>query len=212
MAAATFERIELDATSWVEVARGWLDDADDLYDSLVDRVPWRRARLWRYERWMLEPRLTAWCAVGRPMPDPRLLDVHRAVRDRCGVPFDGFSLAWYRDGRDSVAFHRDRDLRWCEETRVALLVLGQRRPFLLRPRAHRYDHDAPRGGATHDLAPGEGDLMILGGRCQADWEHSVPKVDMTRRGRISLQWRWTSRTGRPEQGASYRSPRTYSRS
>jgi hypothetical protein len=28
-------------------------------------------------------------------------------------------------------------------------------------------------------------------------------------GRISLQWRWTSRQGRPERGAGSRAPRRY---
>ena len=33
-------------------------------------------------------------------------------------------------------------------------------PGLLRPRSSRYDHEAPAGGATHDLAPGSGDLLV----------------------------------------------------
>ena len=43
--------------------------------------------------------------------------------------------------------------RTLDDTVVALLVLGDRRPFLLRPRANRYAHEAPAKGATHDLAP-----------------------------------------------------------
>jgi hypothetical protein len=53
---------------------------------------------------------------------------------------------------------------------------------------------------------------VMGGATQAGWEHSVPYL----RGRqvpdrVSVQWRWTSKTGRPVVGASYRAPRTYSR-
>ena len=52
----------------------------------------------------------------------------------------------------------------------------------------------------------------MGGRCQADWEHSVPPVRGRRlEDRISLQWRWTSGHGRPEVGGSYRAPRRYGR-
>ena len=72
--------------------------------------------------------------------------------------------------------------------------------------------DTPGKGAVHDLRPGHGDLIVMGGRCQADWQHSVPyltrsKIDT----RISLQWRWTSRRGKPFQGGSYGAPLTYSR-
>lgn len=204
------ERTWLDDDSWVDVVRGWVQGADTLYDRLTARAAWRQGRVFRYERWVDEPRLGAGYGPGDPAPDPVVLEAQRALAARYQVAFDGYGLAWYRDGRDSVAFHRDRDLRWLEDTVIALLVVGVRRPFLLRPRANRYDHEAPGGGATHDLAPGHGDLLVMGGRCQVGWEHSVPKVPARIGGRVSVQWRWTSRAGRPVEGASYRSARTYS--
>ena len=205
-------RLDLDATSWVEVHEGWWsDDPDRLYDELVEVVPFQQGRIFRYERWVDEPRLTMGYRVGNPLPHPGLLEAHQRVQTTTGKRFDTFAVALYRDGRDSVAFHRDRDIRWCEDTVVALLVLGPPRPFRLRPRANRYDHDAPAQGATHEVLPGRGDLLVLGGRVQADWEHSVPKVPGWPHGRISVQWRWTSKRGRPEVGASYRAPRTFSR-
>ena len=63
-----------------------------------------------------------------------LVDAHRTIQHRYDVRFDGAALALYRDGRDMVAFHRDRDMRWLDDTVIALLVLGDRRPFLIRPR------------------------------------------------------------------------------
>ena len=58
-----------------------------------------------------------------------------------------------------------------------------------------------------DLAPGPGDLLVMGGRCQADWEHSVAYLDRNRADvgvRISLQWRFARKTGEPFLGPSYR--------
>ena len=208
---ASVERTRLDEGSWVDVVRGWVQGADALYDTLVAAMPWRQGRVFRYERWVEEPRLTASQPAGRPPPDPVLLDAQRALRARYGVTFDGFSTNWYRSGEDSQAFHRDRDLRWLDDTLIALLVVGARRPFRLRPRANRYAHEAPDRGATHDLAPGHGDLVVMGGACQVGWEHSVPRAPAVAGGRISVQWRWTSRTGRPVVGASYRAPRVYDR-
>jgi alkylated DNA repair dioxygenase AlkB len=102
-------------------------------------------------------------------------------------------------------------MRWLDDTVIGVLTLGARRPWQLRPRANRYDHEAPNRGATHDFRPGSGDLLVLGGRCQADWEHSVPKVHGQIAGRVSVQWRYTSRRGRPQVGANYRAPRFYNR-
>jgi hypothetical protein len=61
-----------------------------------------------------------------------------------------------------------------------------------------------------DLRPAGGDLLVMGGRCQADWLHSVPKVTGGARSRVSAQWRWTSRRGRRDPNPSYYAPRHFS--
>jgi alkylated DNA repair dioxygenase AlkB len=205
------ERTWLDEGSWVDVVRGWVEGAESLYDTLVAEVTWSRSRLFRYERWVEQNYEAASYRLAEPLPDPVLRDATRALRARYKVGFDGFSLIRYRDQRSSMAFHRDTDLRWLDDTVIALLVLGARRPFLLRPRANRHAHGLPAKGATHDLAPGHGDLVVMGGRCQQGWEHCVPAVDHPLGGRVSVQWRWTSGTGRPFAGSSYRAPLYFDR-
>jgi alkylated DNA repair dioxygenase AlkB len=204
------ERLELDERSWVDVSRGFLDDAGSLYAELVDTAPWRGSRVYRYDHWVEEPRLSAWFRANATAP-PRLLEVHRQLQRAYGVTFDGFALNWYRDGRDGQAFHRDRDMQWLDETVIAILTLGATRPWLLRPRANRYAHDLPDKGAVLDFAPASGDLLVMGGATQAGWEHSVAQIRRPVAGRISVQWRWTSRRGRQERGGSYSKPRHYSR-
>ena len=208
---ATFERLWLDEQSWVDIARGWILEPDELYADLVEQAPWQQGRVFRYERWVDEPRLGAWYAVGRTGTPEVITEAHRVLQRRYNVRFDGVALAWYRDARDSVAFHRDRELRWLDDTVIGVVTLGARRPWVLRPRANRYDHEAPNRGATHDLAPASGDLFVMGGATQARWEHAVPKVRGAVGGRVSLQWRWTAKRGRPERGANYSAPRLYSR-
>jgi alkylated DNA repair dioxygenase AlkB len=135
----------------------------------------------------------------------------RALQQRHRVRFDGFGMILYRDGRDGQAFHRDTDMRWLDDTVIAILTLGARRPWLLRPRTNRHDH-SPGRGATHDLAPASGDLIVMGGRTQADFEHSVPYLAARPvEPRISIQWRFAHQRGRPFQGASYRAPLNYGR-
>jgi alkylated DNA repair dioxygenase AlkB len=209
--AVDFERVWLDDRSWVDVARGWLVGADCLHDALLERVPWRTNRLWRYERWVEEPRLYGSARVDGQPVHRVFPELQSALERRYGASFGSVAVAQYRDGSDSVAFHRDRDLRWLDDTLIAIVSLGQRRPWYLRPRGNRFAHELDNQGATHDLAPASGDLLVMGGRAQADWEHAVPKVRRPIGPRISLQWRWTSRQGRPVQGPSYRAPRTFSR-
>src|SRR5690606_22662120 len=161
--------------------------------------------------WIEEARQGAAGALGERAPHPVLNEAHRALQRRYRVTFPGYALGRYRDGRDGQAFHRDRDLRWLDDTLIAILTLGTRRPWLLRPRANRWAQEPDHHGATHDLSPAGGDLLVMGGACQVGWEHSVAKVSRAVGERISVQWRWTSRTGRPVEGPSYRAPRHYGR-
>jgi alkylated DNA repair dioxygenase AlkB len=187
--AASFERLQLDETSWVDISRRWLKGADVLFESLRDGVGWQTSRLFRYDHWVEERRLGSMWRRGRPLPDPALAGVHKALERRYRVTFNGFGLIQYRDGRDGQAFHRDTDMRWLDDTLIAIVTLGARRPFLVRPRG---------GGRSRDVAPAGGDLLVMGGACQRQWEHAVPKVK--RAGpRISVTWRWSSGRGRAEE-------------
>jgi alkylated DNA repair dioxygenase AlkB len=164
---ASTERLVLDDRSWVDVVRSWLLGADSLFDALVGAVPWRHGRRWMYDRMVDEPRLTRGYSGDDPLPHPVLGEIRTALSQRYGRRFGGVFLNYYRDGHDSVAFHRDRELRELEEGLVAIVTLGATRPFLFRPRS---------GGRSIDVRPGSGDLIVMRGRCHCDWEHGVPKV------------------------------------
>jgi alkylated DNA repair dioxygenase AlkB len=202
------ERLQLDDASWIDVVRGLVPRADDVHGDLLARVTWEQGRVFRYERWVDDPRLSSWQAGDER--HPALQAAETWIATRYEVRFDGVALAHYRNERDSVAFHRDRELTWLDNTVIGVLTMGARRPFLVRPltgtRAARED-DAMRG--VLDMSPGSGDLLVMGGRCQTAWLHAVPKVTGRCRSRISAQWRWTSRRGAPDTNPSYYAPRYF---
>lgn len=178
---APFTRTRLDAGSWVDVAPAFLLGSDTLLVELVERVSWQQGRRWMFERMVDDPRLSCWFRRADPPPHPVLAEARATLEARYGVPLRGPALNYYRDGQDSVAPHADRELRKLDDTIVAILTLGARRRFLVRPRG---------GGRSRDLAPGPGDLLVMGGRTQLDWEHAVPKVHFAG-PRISVSWRWS---------------------
>jgi alkylated DNA repair dioxygenase AlkB len=213
----TFDRLQLDDTSWADVSRGWMANSSVLFDHLRDTVPWQTTQLFRYEKSVEEKRLSSGWRRGRPLPHPVLAETTRAIQRRYKCEFEGFSMIQYRDNGDGQGFHRDTDMRWLDDTIIAVLTLGAQRPWLLRPRTARYSDQPHTSEATRtrfdtlDLAPASGDLLVMGGRCQADWEHSVPYL---RSGpavgvRISLQWRFARKVGQPFMGASFRSDVRY---
>jgi alkylated DNA repair dioxygenase AlkB len=178
-----WQHVALDDTAWVEVARGLVAGADAVLDDLVASVPWTHGRTRMYDRMVDDPRLTFRYAREDPLPHPVLDAVRDSLEARYGVALGGAGCNHYRDGRDSVAFHADRELRDRDaDAIVAVLTLGERRPFLLRPK------QAAGARRSLDVGPGPGDLLVMGGRCQCTWEHGVPKV--ARCGpRVSVTWR-----------------------
>jgi alkylated DNA repair dioxygenase AlkB len=180
---AGFDRIELDAESWIDIARTWLLGADTVLDTMIARVDWKQGRRRMYDRMLDDPRLSHWYRRGDALPHPALEAIGRALDARLGVRLSGPACNYYRDGRDSVAWHADRELRELADTRIAILTLGACRPFLIR---------AKGGGKSRNLAPGSGDLLVMGGACQISWEHAVPKTKHAG-PRISCSWRWTNR-------------------
>jgi alkylated DNA repair dioxygenase AlkB len=177
------ELTELGHGAWVAVRRGWLLGADTLCEELVGSVPWRHNRRLMYDRIVDEPRLSKRYGPADDLPCPALEMVADELAQLHKVTLIGPGLNYYRDGRDSVAFHSDRELRFLDNTIVAIVTLGATRPFLVRPLG---------GGRSRDFRPGSGDLLVMGGSCQRFFEHAVPKVASSG-PRVSASWRWVAR-------------------
>jgi alkylated DNA repair dioxygenase AlkB len=201
------ERVDLAPSSWVDVVRGLLPDGDRVHDELLTSVTWEQGKVFRYERWVGEPRLSSYQRTARA--HPALQAVQAWISARYHVTFEGVALAHYRDERDSVAWHRDRELRYLDDTVIGVLSLGARRPWLLRPLTDRRAEADEMTGVL-DARPSSGDLLVMGGRAQAEWLHAVPKQQARTGSRISAQWRYTSRRGRRDNNPGYYAPRHYS--
>ncbi|MEV2233783.1 alpha-ketoglutarate-dependent dioxygenase AlkB [Streptomyces phaeochromogenes] len=171
--------------AWIDLLPGWLRGADALFARLADEVPWRAERRQMYEHMVDVPRLLAFFGAEDALPDPVLDEARDALSahyaDELREPFTTAGLCFYRDGRDSVAWHGDRIGRGArEDTMVAILSVGAPRDLLLRPR---------RGGTRVRRPLGHGDLIVMGGSCQRTWEHAIPKSARAAGPRISVQFR-----------------------
>ena len=206
------ERVRLSHGAWIDVQRGWLAGSAALFGQLAERVPWRAERRRMYDRTVDVPRLLCFYGEQTHLPEPALeacrdqLNAH--YQTELGERFMTAGLCFYRDGRDSVAWHGDtvvprgedppyppgagpmkgKDIGPAngrgstEDTMVAIVSLGAARPLLLRPR----DGGA---GSTLRYNLGHGDLIVMGGSCQRTWEHAVPKSARPVGPRISVQFR-----------------------
>jgi alkylated DNA repair dioxygenase AlkB len=163
------ERTQLDGDSWVDHCPGWMSGSDRAFDELLRGVAWSQRRRWMYDREVDEPRLTSWQKIDEQtaVTTKWLEDARASLSAHYEVRFDSVGLNLYRDGADSVAWHRDRIPPEIVDPVVALVSLGEPRTFLLRPHG---------GGRSRVFKLGKGDLLVTGGQTQRRFEHSVPKV------------------------------------
>ena len=175
---ARLGRVPLDKGAWLDHIPGWLEGHEALLETLWSTMRWRAQRRQMYERVVDVPRLMA------TVPDdgeahPIVHGMAEVLSAHYGRPLSSISLAAYRDGRDSVAFHGDRLGIRRADAIVAIVSLGFTRRFLLRRAG---------GGPSLAFNLAGGDLLVMGGTCQLTWEHAVPKVAHAGL-RISVQFR-----------------------
>ena len=180
-------RTTLARGAWVDLRPGWLTGADELFSRLARDVPWHAERRQMYDREVDVPRLLSFYDEADLLPDLVLTQARSALTahyaPELGERFRTAGLCFYRDGRDSVAWHGDTIGRGStEDTMVAIISVGAPRALLLRPRAGGE-------GQTIRHVLGHGDLLVMGGSCQRTWEHAIPKTARPVGPRISVQFR-----------------------
>jgi alkylated DNA repair dioxygenase AlkB len=190
-------RKRLDDTSWVDYVPQWLAGADLVFAELVAKLQWHQREVTMYDKRLREPRLTSWWSslADRPEPLPVLGSARSLLSRQYGRPFDSIGFNLYRDGRDSVAWHSDRERYYQEDPVVAIVSTGAPRSFLIRPLG---------GGPSQRWQLGLGDLFVMGGSCQHQWEHCVPKS--TASGpRLSIMFRHNLADWQPPLSGTYNS-------
>jgi alkylated DNA repair dioxygenase AlkB len=181
--------------AWIEIEPRWIAEAaaDQLLSTLRDELQWEQREIVLYGKKIMQPRLIAWAGErgyrysGQTL-EPRPFTAHvtpvlEAVRARTHVPFNHVLVNRYRDGNDSMGFHADDEPELGDNPQVATISLGATRRFVLRPR---------RGRETepHSYLLEHGSLLIMGGTCQRQYHHGIPKQPSLSDERISLTFRW----------------------
>lgn len=128
---ATVQRIELAPASWVELVPSFVREPETAFNELHNGVRWQQSQVLRYDHYVGDRRLGAGMRTDT-LPLLRQTDLH--LRSRFRVPFTGVAALLYRDGSDFQGLHSDREMRWLDDTLIAIVVLGIRRPFVFRPR------------------------------------------------------------------------------
>lgn len=161
-------------------------DAGDLFSWLQTDVPWRTESISLFGQRRTVPRLVAWFGEeglnyrysGRSHPGkgwpPQLADLRGRVAAELQQMPNFLLLNRYRDGADSMAWHRDDEAGLGDS--IASLSLGAPRTFLLREEGSR---------RSRSLTLEHGSLLLFDGRTR----HALPKTRSAVGERINLTFR-----------------------
>ena len=169
-------------------------DADELLAALLAEVPWQRPVVQIFGRTFRSPRLAAWYGdtgavyrysglVNEPLPWlPGLAVLRRQIEHRLGQTFNSVLLNFYRDGADSMGWHRDDEPELGENPIIASISLGGIRRFVLQ-------HSRQANMRRLELRPEHGSLLLMCGATQHFWRHCVPKTRKAVAPRLNLTFR-----------------------
>jgi alkylated DNA repair dioxygenase AlkB len=170
------------------------EESDQLMAALKTDVEWRQEPILIYGKKVMQPRLTAWYGdanasyrySGIEMKSlpwiPALTLIRNRIQQQTSFEFNSVLLNQYRDGKDSMGWHRDNEPELGNSPVIASVSFGTSRRFLFR----KYrEHDQKM-----EIMLGHGSLLIMKGETQTYWEHSIPKMMRVADARINLTFRW----------------------
>ena len=172
--------------------RGWA--AATPLDRIVGAIAWEQRTIRIFGRTIPQPRMTAWMGEAAytysgqrhepaPLPTAMLADLRERAEAATGARFNSVLANLYRNGADSVAWHADDEPELGPEPTIASLSLGASRAFQIK-----------RNGARHaervEIVLAHGDLLVMSGASQRDYQHAVPKVRAAVGPRVNLTFRW----------------------
>lgn len=169
----------------------------DIIAEIINNTPWRAEKIKIWGKEVLQPRLVAWYGDAgvdytysgiRFTPEKwtsTLLEIRSRVKQLSGAQFNSVLLNYYRDENDSMGFHSDDEPELGYRPVIASLSLGEERKFQLRHR-HR------KSLKMVQLNLQEGDLLIMKGFTQKNWQHGIPKERHACGARVNLTFRQTA--------------------
>jgi alkylated DNA repair dioxygenase AlkB len=165
----------------------------DYFFKKLQHIEWKQEPIKIFGKLVMQPRLTAlygnadipYSYSGIKM-DPYpwedfLLEMKVRVEEETRTNFTHVLLNYYRDGKDSMGWHRDNESILGKNPTIASLSFGETRDFHLR---HYIDKKN-----KIKIPLEHGSLLVMSGTSQEFWQHQIPKTSKELGPRINLTFR-----------------------
>lgn len=170
------------------------EESSKILLSLMRQIPWQQDVLWIAGKKRPIPRLQCWMGDQgtsyqysglklTPTPwNTIVLAVRRYLKSLTGLDFNSALLNYYRDGRDSVAWHADDEPELGSNPIIASVSFGAERMFELK---HKVQVELPK----YQIRLRNGSILLMGNTLQNNWVHQLPKTKSSKDPRINLTFR-----------------------
>lgn len=170
------------------------EESDHYYTSLLNNTPWKEYDMEIYDKTVTVPRMISWyedrnnpgADLSKPDWTSELLLIKEKVEKETRVDFNCVLINLYRDGKDGVAWHSDREQNFGKDAIIASVSFGETRMFRLR---HKFRKDI----SQVEIPLHHGSLLLMAGTTQSFWQHQVPKTTKNILPRINLTFRQINR-------------------
>lgn len=178
-------------------------DADALYEAMLNAPGWEQTPITFFGKTVLQPRETAFYGSElysysdekrEPIPwdfDSTSRAVHELghkIEAYMGLPTNFFNVTLcnkYVNGKQYMGYHSDDEASMGDAPTIASVSVGAERRFLCRPKPEALLAD----NARIEYVLAHGSLLVMSGRMQTYYKHSLPKAAAVSSPRLNFTFR-----------------------
>lgn len=164
------------------------EESDYYYETFLHKIKWRESEMEIFDKKVTIPRMIAWygekenieTSQNNKWPE-ELHTIRSKVEKETELNFNAVLLNLYRNGKDGVGWHSDKEHNIGKNPPIASVTFGETRLFRLR---HKYRKDLQIEIPLH-----HGSFLLMAGTTNSFWQHQVPKTARNVLPRINLTFR-----------------------
>jgi alkylated DNA repair dioxygenase AlkB len=167
-------------------------DSDELLTKLISKLPWESMVIKMFGRETKIPRLQCWIGdegcnykysgkkLNRQSWTKDLTMIREKIYKEFKIDFNSVLVNYYRDGKDSMGWHSDDEKELGHNPTIASISFGSERDLVFKNKISK---------ETLSIAQVHGCLILIDGKTQKNWQHSIKKTRKVIGPRINLTFR-----------------------
>lgn len=168
------------------------DKSKQYLETLLNTIEWKNDEVMIFGKHIITKRKVAWYGDGeyvysysnskkQSLPwTKELLELKQIIETKTNTKFNSCLLNLYHNGDEGMAWHSDDEKSLGEQTVIASISFGADRKFSLKHKTTK---------ESRSIVLEKGSLLVMKGKTQTHWLHSLPKSKKVKSPRINLTFR-----------------------